>query len=88
MQLKDEVRVAVDEIIRNRFAGKVEDIKFEALEDDLGEELLLIRVMMSPDTTGKDFAGRFFGLTGLVRHALGEDMRNVFPIIRPVEAHA
>ncbi|SDE63156.1 hypothetical protein SAMN05421720_10973 [Rhodospira trueperi] len=56
--------------------------------DEDGEEVLLIRTAMTKDTTENDFSGRFSGLTGRVRDALGEDRRGVFPVIRPIEAHA
>lgn len=88
MELTEEVRGAVERVIRDRFAGKVENIEIEAAEGETGEDVLRIRVVISRDTTARDFAGRFFGLTGRVRSALGDDMRGVFPVIRPVEAHA
>lgn len=88
MELTEELRGAVERVIRDRFAGKVENIEIEAAEGEKGEDVLRIRVVISRNTTVRDFAGRFFGLTGRVRNALGDDMRGVFPVIRPVEAHA
>lgn len=86
MQVTDEVRTAVDSVIRERLGGKVQQIEIETGIGDAGEEVLFIRVIMSRNTTANDFAGRFFGLTGRVRNALGENMRGIFPVIRPVEA--
>lgn len=86
MQVTDEIRAAVDGVIRERLGGKVQQVEIEAGIGDAGDEVLYIRVFMSSDTTAHDFSGRFFGLTGRVRNALGEGMRGIFPVIRPVEA--
>ncbi len=84
MQVTDEVRHAVEDVIRDRFGGKVESIEISVSSDEQGDDVLLIRVMMSKDTTAGDFSNRFFGLTGRVRNALGDEMRGLFPVIRPV----
>lgn len=88
LQLTDEIWQAIDRVILERFADKVEAVEIDTVEGEVGDEVLFIRVVMSPDTTSRDFAGRFFGLTGRVRNVLGDEMRDVFPIIRPVGAHA
>ena len=59
-------------------------LKWNISSDEQGDDVLLIRVMMSKDTTAGDFSNRFFGLTGRVRNALGDEMRGLFPVIRPV----
>ncbi len=56
--------------------------------DEYGEDILLIHVYFDRNTTVRDFSGRFFGLTGLVRNEMGEELDGVFPVIRPMEAHA
>lgn len=91
MQVTEEVRNAVEAVIRDRLGDKVQLVEIEVGVSDAGEDVLNILVSMSKDTTANDFAGRFFGLTGRVRTALGENMRGIFPVIRPVEfvaAHA
>ena len=84
MQVTDEVRHAVEEVIRDRFGDKVESIEISVSSGEQGDEVLLIRVLMSEDTKSSDFSNRFFGLTGRVRNALGGEMRGLFPVIRPV----
>lgn len=90
MQVDDATQRRIEGVIRDRFGGKVERIEIETSTSngDAGEVLLVIRVIMSRETTAGDFSGRFFGLTNRVRSALGSDMNGVFPVIRPVEAHA
>ncbi|GEO82733.1 hypothetical protein [Pararhodospirillum oryzae] len=88
MLVKTEARQAVETVMRERFPGKVEHIEMEPGSDQTGEEILVIRVFLSTDTTASDFKGRFFGLTELVRSALGDEWHGVFPIIRLVESHA
>lgn len=85
--LTASVRRTIKHLIHDRFPGKVDDVEIDLSTDDSGDTIILIRIFMTSDTTDEDFAGRFFGLTGQVRSALGEDMQGVFPVIRPVEAH-
>lgn len=88
MQLTDATRDAIRGVVRARFPGKVEDVRIRLDVDDAGEDVLRIEIHMSPDTTAEDFRGRFLGLTDLVRKAMGDDMKDVFPFIRPMEACA
>ena len=39
-------------------------------------------------TVRRRWPDEVFGLTGLVRDAMGEEMRDIFPFIRPLEAGA
>lgn len=86
--LAEATREAIKDVVRARFPGKVRDVRFRFGVDDTGDDILTIEIHMSSDTTADDFRGRFFGLTDLIRNAMGEDMRDVFPFIRPMEAHA
>ncbi len=89
MVLTDEVQKAVRQVIRERFPdGIVEDVDIETGQDDTGEDTILIRIRIAKGATPGDFSGRFFGLTGRVRSVLGDELSGVFPIIRPIEAHA
>lgn len=88
MRLTDKKRKTIEHVIRERFGNKVIEVVIQPAENEAGEDVLFIQVFMTKDTTAKDFSGRFFGLTGRVRDALGDDMRGVFPFIRPMEAHA
>lgn len=88
MQLTDMERSAVERVIRERFGAKVRKVVIESLSETDDGLVITILVEMAQNTTADDFSGRFFGLTGRVRNALGENMRGVFPIIRPVEANA
>lgn len=88
MQLTDTMLHSIENVIRDRFPGKVRGVEIRPGTDEAGENVLMIKVIMARDTTAADFSGRFFGLTRLVRNAMGDDMRGVFPLIRPVEEHA
>ncbi|MBW7920763.1 MAG: hypothetical protein H3C51_01530 [Rubellimicrobium sp.] len=93
MQLTDAAlsaatRDSISDVVRARFPGKVRDVRFRFDVDNMGDDILTIEIHMSPDTTADDFRGRFIGLTELVRKAMGDDLRDVFPFIRPMEAHA
>jgi len=88
LSLSEDARQTIESVIRERFAGKVDDVEIEMATDERDDDILLIRVVMAKDVTADDFSGRFFGLTGRVRTAVGEELRDVFPVIRPVEAHA
>jgi hypothetical protein len=88
MKLLEERRHAVERVIRDRFAGKVQRVEMESSVCESGEEILLIRVHFASDTTAGDFSGKFFGLTGRVKTAMGEELEGVFPVIRPMEARA
>ena len=88
MKLSEERRDAVERVIRDRFVGKVQHVEMESSVGESGEEVLLIRVHFARDTTARDFSGKFFGLTGRVKTVMGEELEGVFPVIRPMEAHA
>jgi hypothetical protein len=88
IKISNEVMQAVELVIRERFKDKVETVRIKPGYSDIGEVVLMIEIMMNRGVTADDFSGKFFGLTGRVRSALGDEMQDVFPVIRPVEAHA
>lgn len=88
IDLSADIRLAVESVIRERLGDNVKEIEIEVTNSGPDDIVLLIRVKISSKATASDFSGRFFGLTGRVRNALGDDLRGVFPVIRPVEAHA
>lgn len=88
MKLTQDMRTNVKRVIKERFGDNVVSVELESAINDAGDELLFIRVVMSNKATKRDFSGRFFGLTGRVRDALGDENHGVFPVIRPVEANA
>ncbi|WBU51968.1 hypothetical protein [Paracoccus sp. SCSIO 75233] len=88
MEVSREIADAVDRVVRERIGRKVHEVSIDAVRASDGEVTIFVTVVMEREATAADFAGKFFGLTGRVRDALGEDMRDVFPVIRPVEAHA
>ena len=87
-QVSDDIRAAIEKVVRERFPGKVHQLEFEPSISYDGEDVLIIRVFMDKSTTADDFKGRFIGLTGLVRSAMGDEMRHIFPMIHPTEFHA
>ena len=86
--LTEEKKCEIEQIIRDRFAsGKVEDVHIEWGADEVDGDLALqITAYMSDDLTEEDVKGRYFGLTRLVRDAMGEGMRHIFPYIRLTNA--
>lgn len=85
MDIQDTTRTAVEDVIRSRFGPAVRTVTMEPGQDAEGDDILLIRVEMGRDTGPDVFKDTFFGLTDLVRQALGERFRGIFPVIRPVE---
>lgn len=88
MKLSKEHLDAVERVIRDRFVDKVQHVEMESSISESGEDVLLIRVHFVRNTTARDFSGKFFGLTGRVKTVMGEELEDVFPVIRPMEAHA
>ena len=89
MQMTQETRTKVEKIIKKRFANRVDRIDMEPSVDSEGDEILMIHVWISEGTKEKDLPkSPLSGLTSLVIDAMGEEMNNIFPIIRPMEAGA
>lgn len=89
MQMTQETRAKVEKIIKKRFADRVDRIDMEPSVDSEGDEILMIHVWISEGTTEKDLPeSPLSGLTILVIDAMGEEMSDIFPIIRPMEAGA
>lgn len=70
-------------IIERRLGDAVSHVEIESIEvkDDLAEVHIVLRVEMA--STASDLAGRYFGLTDRVRHGLGDQFEDYFPVITP-----
>ena len=87
MEISKEMHSRIEKVIRDRF-GTVDNVEMKMSFDEDGEDILLIQMSLSKDTT--DFADKFFGLTDLVRKAMDEQMqmRGIFPSISLMREHA
>lgn len=82
VELRDPVIRGVRQVIHDCFPGRVQDISIGTGVDADDEETLQIMITIGPNPIPEDFQGRFFGLTGRIRAALGPEMAHYFPVIR------
>lgn len=84
MRLEENVADAITRAILDRLGEGVEDVKIEISENWDGEIALNVSVFLAEDADIDRIAKRYFGLTRRVREAMGEDLQDVFPVIRPM----
>ena len=82
--VNEDIERAVREAVMARFGADVTGVEIRERHDMEGEMQLLVEVQFSAATAPQTVSSGFFGLTGLVRRAMGADLEGVFPVIRPV----
>jgi len=82
--VNEEIEKAVRQAVMDRFGTEVTGVEIRERHDMEGEMQLLVEVQFSAATASKTVSSGFFGLTGLVRRAMGSELEGVFPVIRPV----
>lgn len=82
--INEHIERAVRNAVIERFGKDVTGVEIKERRDMEGEVQLLVEVQFSAETAPQTVSSGFFGLTGLVRKAMGADMESVFPVIRPV----
>ena len=84
--LTEEKRARIEQIIKDGFApGKILRVDMWPSYDHYGDEMLQINMIISKNMTAEDYRDRFFWLPYLVAEAMGEEMEDFLPMIRPVE---
>lgn len=92
MELPEGLRAKLLAEIREKFASEdVQEIELTSVEVDKEKREIHITVAITSAPKPQSVANGYFGLTGRVRNALGNEWSDFFPIITPQvanEAHA
>ena len=84
--LTDEKCAAIAQVIKDGFApGEVVRVDMWPSYDHDGDEVLRINMIMNRNMAEEGCGDRIIGLMGLVAEVMGEEMEDIFPILRPVE---
>ncbi|AMY71809.1 hypothetical protein FALB51S_00820 [Frigidibacter albus] len=86
--VSDLILTEIQRVIEDRFGEVAEQAIIDASTDVDGEMHFTITVVMSRARRAREEGNYLFGLTALLRKALGSEYAGVFPVIRPVAADA
>lgn len=83
MDFDEHALADLQKIIARQLGQAVTNV--EVISADVDEEHREIRLVVAIETEARaeDLADGYFGLTGVVREALGDKWRGFFPIITP-----
>ncbi len=81
-KLPESTRAEIDRIIRDHLGEVAVDVRMKMSSDEMGEECLYIHVFLDENVTEEDHV-KFVGLTMPIRRAMGEELEDIFPYIRP-----
>lgn len=87
-QPHEAVRALIEDAVRERFGNAVTAVRTEIVENHFGEIQLIVTIEVEVDTPRSRLRNSFFGLTSHVRRAMGNELKDVFPVIVPVAAPA
>lgn len=83
MEITQEDVNAVADVIQDRYPPElIQAVEMEKTYDSTGEECLYIYVYMDKRTKPDDIKGGLFGLPKLLRNALRDELKGLFPHVR------
>ena len=82
VELTQEDVNAVADVIQDRYPPElIQAVEMEKTFDHSGEECLFIYVYMDKRTTPEDLGEGLLGLPSLMRDALRDDLKSLFPYV-------
>lgn len=79
----EAIKPIIEDALRERFGARFKSVKLTDVQDDEDCIRLIFDVTLDLDI---DASRKFFGLTGALRRAMGDERTRMFPVIRPIAA--
>ncbi len=86
-KLPDGTRGEIEGIIREQLGEVAVEVRMKMSSDEIGDECLYIHVYLDENVDRSDLA-KFAYLTTPIRRAMGEELEDIFPYIRPMGVEA